>query len=166
MGLFPGGSLTVHDHTSITLGGALSQASMPAGVPVQAVNATFSTLATNSTGTYADTGLTATITPQSVNNKVLVIVDVPVGKDTNNTACDLELFRGAVNISGLAQNTGSTGSAAVNFVGTHSLSILDSPASVSPQTYKVQFASHGSSPNAYAQAGGSWSSITLIEVRP
>ena len=45
------------------------------GKVLQVVHATYSTLVTNSTTTYTDTGLTASITPSSTSSKVLIIVN-------------------------------------------------------------------------------------------
>ena len=44
-----------------------------AGAVVQVVNATYNTQASSTSTSYADTGLTASITPSSASNKVLVL---------------------------------------------------------------------------------------------
>jgi flagellar biosynthesis GTPase FlhF len=50
----------------------------------------------NATNVYADTGLTATITPSASSSKVLVFVSqAGVGKETTNTQVALRLMRGA-----------------------------------------------------------------------
>jgi hypothetical protein len=74
---------------------------------LQVVQGTTSTAATNATSTYADTGLTATITPQSSSSKILVLVN-QVGGDKNvlNTqnAIALRLMRGASQIALIAHS--------------------------------------------------------------
>ena len=54
--------------------GSASAVQASSGRVLQVVNATTSTNASNSTNVLADTGLTASITPSSASNKVLVIV--------------------------------------------------------------------------------------------
>ena len=71
----------------------LSKASLPTGSVLQVVNATYSTYTTTSSSTFADTGLTATITPTSATSKILVLLNVNgVAKETGNTGCALRLF--------------------------------------------------------------------------
>jgi len=136
-----------------------------AGAIVQVVSATYSTQQTSTSSTYADTGLTATITPRSASNKILVLVSqASVAKDTNDTGVNVILLRDAVTISTLAIIAGYTNSAAANNIGTVSTAYLDSPATTSATTYKTQFASNMNSANAVVQANGAMSTITLIEV--
>ena len=55
--------------------------SLPAGVGgkvLQVVNAHTGTQATSNSTTYADTGLTATITPSSTSSKILVLMTMMV----------------------------------------------------------------------------------------
>jgi hypothetical protein len=54
--------------TIITTAGVPSSA-MPAGSVLQIINATYSTETSNSSSTYADTNLTATITPTNASSK-------------------------------------------------------------------------------------------------
>jgi len=62
----------------LTVAGGVPSWATPAagggGKVLQVVNATYATSTTNSTSTYADTGLSATITPSSASSKVLVLV--------------------------------------------------------------------------------------------
>jgi hypothetical protein len=44
------------------------------GAVLQVVNATYSTYTSSSSSTFADTGLTASITPSATSSKILVIV--------------------------------------------------------------------------------------------
>jgi hypothetical protein len=136
-----------------------------AGAIVQVVSATYSTQQTSTSSTYADTGLTATITPRSASNKILVLVSqASVAKDTNDTGVNVILLRDAVTISTLAIIAGYTNSTDANNIGSVSTAYLDSPATTSATTYKTQFASNGNNANAYVQANGAMSTITLIEV--
>jgi hypothetical protein len=146
--------------------GALSWAG--AGKILQVVNATYSAIASNSTSTFADTGLTATITPVSASNKVLVIVNQSsCGKATGNTSLQLMLLRGSTNILRFEDLAGFTNSTATNYIGTCSACYLDSPTTTSAVTYKTQFASAANNAIVYVQNvynNNSFSTITLLEV--
>jgi hypothetical protein len=132
---------------------------------VQIVNATYSTEVTSSTNTYVDTGLTATITPTSASNKILVIVSQSgVAKFTNNTWAAIRLVRGATTLIGIEANAGRTGNNNANVIGGVSCNYLDSPATTSATTYKTQFTSAQNLAEVYVQINSSTSTITLIEV--
>lgn len=134
---------------------------------VQIVTATTSTTGTSTSNVYADTGLTATITPTSASNKVLVLVfQSGVGKNTGNTYCQIKLVRGVTDLIVITGDAGLNGGASSNFVGTCSAVYLDSPATTSATTYKTQFASGANIANAFVQADSSVSTICLIEVTP
>jgi hypothetical protein len=139
------------------------------GKVLQVVNATYSTLTTSSSSTFADTGLTATITPTSATSKILVLVNqCGCGKESNNTNMYLRLLRSGSTIVNIERLAGNNGSTASNFFGSISSSYLDSPATTSATTYKTQFASYGNNALVYTQvdSGGvaSTSTITLMEI--
>lgn len=138
-----------------------------AGAVLQIVNATYSTSATNSTNTYADTGLSASITPTSATSKILIIVhQVGCGKENGNTGSkvQLKLLRGSTDICTFESSAGFTLTDIRNYVGTCSTSYLDSPASTSSITYKTQFRNGVNAASVLVQAGGETSTITLMEV--
>ena len=87
---------------------------------------------------YGDVGLTATITPQANTNKVLVVTMNACGKTAGNASNGvfLQLLRGATVISTYSFGL-FTGTAIVN-VGSLDMTVLDSPATTSATTYKVQ----------------------------
>lgn len=132
---------------------------------VQAVQGTHSTQATNDTSTYADTGLTATITPTKSTNKIRVTVTVGgCAKDTGNTELQLRLRRDSTTIAQMGSNIGNTASAATIWVGSQCITYLDSPASTSALVYKVQFASSANVARAYVQGNSALSVILLEEI--
>jgi hypothetical protein len=158
-------ALTIDTSQNITTTNKLASASMPTGSVLQVVNATYSTQTSTTTNTYIDTGLTATITPKFSTSKILVIVDVSdVGKDTNNTYVSLRLLRGATSILTFTNQAGWTSSTASNDVGSCSANYLDSPATTSATTYKVQFNSVSNNANVYVMISNSTSTITLMEI--
>jgi hypothetical protein len=162
-------SPAVSGTTTLTLpvanGTIITTGSPQSGGVIQVVNATYSTQTSTTTNTYIDTGLTATITPKFSTSKILVIVDVSdVGKDTNNTYVSLRLLRGATSILTFTNQAAWTNSGASNDVGSCSANYLDSPATTSATTYKVQFNSVQNNANAYVMISNSTSTITLMEV--
>jgi len=137
------------------------------GKVLQVVNATYSTNVSNATSTFADTGLTASITPTLATSNILVIVNqVGLGKATGTTSGVMgRLVRGATTIvSEFVGNGGYTGTNATNYFGGAGLSYLDSPATTSSTTYKTQFKNFENTSAVYAQNENASSSITLIEI--
>ncbi len=103
-----------------------------------------STATTITSTTMTDIGLSVSITPSSATNKVLVMAWVPVQSfretDTNNGG--LRLVRGSTAITAAAGvMNGSTGGTVAGLTASRSvitLMYLDSPATTSSTTYKVQ----------------------------
>jgi hypothetical protein len=136
---------------------------------LQVVNASTATAATNSTSTYADTGLTATITPQSASSKILVMVDQggcmkEVGN--LNNALGLRLMRGVSEVSVFASQIGDNLTNSRNVVGNVTTQYLDSPATTSATTYKTQLRNSGIAAASVAvqYASINTSTITLMEI--
>jgi hypothetical protein len=134
---------------------------------LQVVNATYSTAVTNSTNTYADTGLTATITPIFSTSKILVIVtQAGIYKDAGNSqsGVDIQLLRASTVIYKVATNYGYTNSTLVNIVGSANGNYLDSPATTSATTYKTQFRNNTNAALVGVNDSSTVSSITLMEI--
>lgn len=131
----------------------------------QIVTGNYAVETANSTTTYADTGLTATITPEKSTSQILVLVSqATVGKGTGNqqSCCNLKLFRGASELT-FKGNLAFTDTNIINFCDA-SFMYLDSPATTSATTYKTQFANKVASASAIVQSLSSSSRIVLIEV--
>lgn len=134
------------------------------GNVIQVVNATYSTQVTNSTTTNADSGLTATITPKFSTSKILCIVSMAglYNGGTASLGTQLQLIRGSTNIIQFARYTNYASGVLFTQAGTN---YLDSPATTSATTYKVQFCkSDGTAGTVSVQQNGDTSTITLIEV--
>jgi hypothetical protein len=140
------------------------------GKVLQVVNVTYDTEVANSTTTYADTGLEATITPSSATSKVLILVEQNgIAKNNADTAVKLRLMRGATELYQFEASAAYTGSNAYNYVGGSGTNYLDSPATTSATTYKTQFARTTATGAAFLQIDGaagtnSTSTITLMEI--
>jgi hypothetical protein len=144
----------------------LAKASLPTGSVLQVVQASTSTSVTNSTATFSDTGLTASITPTSATSKILVLVSqscYKTGGNANNCV-DVKLLRGATDLGNLIYAFGYTGTAII-FYGTGSFQYLDSPATTSSTTYKTQFRNNaGVAAVGVQQDNLGISTITLMEI--
>jgi hypothetical protein len=134
------------------------------GKVLQVVQGDYATSTTSSSSTYADTNLTATITPTSATSKILVMYSISARKDTQNSqnAVNFKLLRDATSIS-IRQSMGYTGTAIQNYfyVGSN---VLDSPATTSATTYKVQFGSDNNTAQVTVQGSNDLSTIILMEI--
>jgi hypothetical protein len=136
------------------------------GTVLQVKNAEYSTQATSTTTTYADSGLTLAITPSSTSSKVLVQISQSFGRDDGNSlnSVGMKLFRGATDLGVFATRAGFTNSA-IYQSGTIAYNYLDSPATTSATTYKTQFNNAlVAAANAYTQYVSAKSTITLTEI--
>lgn len=138
------------------------------GKVLQVVYASTNTGTTNSTNTYADTALTRSITPSASTSRVLVLVTMAgLTKSAGNSgnALGLRVLRGGTTIhetdalmmlNSTAQEVWGTSFAA---------NIVDSPATTSATTYKVQLKNlfNGASVSA-GYGNNNASTITLIEI--
>jgi hypothetical protein len=137
------------------------------GKVLQVVNATYATAASTSSATFADTGLTATITPSATSSKVLVLVTHSgVGGSSNGVQGRTRLNRGGTTITSLDSFTAYGVSTGEIYIGSLAINYLDSPATTSATTYKTQFASGSGTFNLQIGASGntSTSTITLLEI--
>ncbi len=139
------------------------------GKVLQVVNATYSTQTATTSTTFADTGLTATITPTSSTSKVLVLVNHSGNSryaGSANGAMELQLLRGSTSIITFEKYFGYNGSSIEINGGATTTSYLDSPATTSATIYKTQLriAGGGTTGTFAVQANGGTSTITLIEI--
>lgn len=144
-----------------------------AGNVLQVVQGTTSTLVTVASTTYADSGLSASITPTSANSKILVIVQ-QVCSTLRPSALDagvvkLRLLRGDTSVYEINQAVVgfNFGAYPVEIGSSVSLAYLDAPSTISATTYKTQGAGVYVSNTAYLNGttqGGSSSTITLMEI--
>tara|TARA_R100001086_G_scaffold183976_1_gene102716 strand:+ start:238 stop:732 length:495 start_codon:yes stop_codon:yes gene_type:complete len=144
-------------------------AAIPTGKVLQVVNGFTYTKVQSTSTTYADTGLTASITPSSTSNKVLVIINQGMVKSTHNTYGGLKLLRDSTELGFIGDLICYTGASDYNVNGA-SASFFDNPSSTSSLTYKTQFANVPGTGNVDVQPDSSSStergrgSITLMEI--
>ena len=147
------------DATGATVTGAI-------GKVLQVINATTTTETASSSTTYADTNLTAAITPASTSNTVLVLVhQTGLLKNSSDNAGKIQLLRDATAIGMFENDFGRDGGTGLNIVGGSGYCKLDSPSSVSELTYKTQFAcSVTAASSVGVQHNSCVSSMTLMEI--
>jgi hypothetical protein len=147
--------------------GTLGKARLPTGSVLQVVSVNAGGTATSSaSSTYADiSGLSVSITPSSSTSKVLVIVNVTgCKKETNNTYLALKLLRGSTSILDFEKEGGYNNASTIQEFGGVGCSYLDSPATTSSTTYKVQLASVTNVGNVSVNNSAGYSSITVMEI--
>ena len=170
-GLSVGGLGSGVVNTATLADGAAVGSKLGAGSVIQAVSATTTSTVQNTTDTYADTGLSATINI-SAGSKVLIMcvlhLDVERSSSTNSR-CAIKLLRGSTDIFAPPsnKNVGIEGasSAMVMFLPLH-FSFLDTGASTGSNTYKLQgrVTSSGNSPRVRFQDASNPSTMTLLEI--
>ena len=142
--------------------------SLPAGIGgkvLQVVNATYSTEVESNSVTAVDTGLTASITPSSSSNKILIDARISgCGKETNDTYLRIYLQKDNSNLILMDEGGGYTGDSGANRVGTVATTYLDSPSTTSTITYKCVFRSEQNSARVIVNDESSVSTITLMEI--
>ena len=158
---------------SYLLDGSITKAKMgsgstwaPVGTVVQVVQGSYATETSSSSSTFADTGLSASITPTSSTSKILVLVNHSVNHKSAGSvdnSLSLRIVRGSTTISTFTDYLGYTNSALLlNF--SSSFSYLDSPATTSATTYKTQFASTFNSNQVRICQNNTPATITLLEI--
>ena len=130
-------TMIIDGTNGLTFNNATTQAS--AGQVLQVVNYNGSGYTTTSSSTFTDIpSLSLAITPKFSTSKILVITTVIAGKSTGNTYVGLRLVRDSTTISTFSDVSAWTNSS-VETTSPTSYTYLDSPATTSATTYKVQF---------------------------
>ena len=139
---------------------------MPAGSVLQVVQGVYSTQTTISATAYTDSGLSASITPSSTSNKILITWTTHAALTNGSTrgwGCKLLRNSTAVYTEGTNYRTygdQNTGDIRLTTAQSH----LDSPSTTSAITYKVQVSAHNTAGTQFNQAS-SETQITLMEIQ-
>lgn len=147
-----------------------STAGVTRNAVLQVVNYNLTSYAvSSSSSTYADTGLTVSITPSATTSKILVLVSINGiynASGANSTA--IRLMRNATALTEIESVAGYMPGVTEKGVGGSSISYLDSPSTTSSTAYKIQIASTYATGTVYFNATGSGknctSSITVMEI--
>jgi len=129
------------------------------GTVLQVINGTVASQTSTTSTSYVTTGLSASITPQSTNNKILIIYN-GYGYCSGSGQMVTNIYR---NSTPLASGTyGFTENNGTSLVAALATNYLDSPSTTSSITYTVYFKSV--SGTVYVQIDSIPSSITLMEI--
>ena len=134
---------------------------------LQVVSATYSTSTSSSTTSYADTGLSVSITPSSSSSKVLIIVDqAGCYKSTGSSgnALSLKLLRDSTDLVDFLKGGGFTNTNSDLIFGNTGYVYLDTPATTSATTYKTQFKNDTAASAVFVQVNSAVSTIAALEV--
>jgi len=135
-----------------------------AGKILQVVYAQTTTAVSNSTTTYVNIGITALITPLFTTSKIVIIGCITgIYKTAVNTYGNFRLMRNGINTGFFAYGVAYTNSIAEAYAQVP-ISFLDSPASISQQTYTVEFNNNGGAGVVATNSTNSLSSLILMEV--
>lgn len=163
--------------------GAIEKADLPIDSVLQVVSTVKTDTFTTTSGSYVDvTGLSVSITPTSSSNKILVLFQINGSQEVGAGRASLKLLRDSTVIdAGSASGSrtpalGGFSSADVSIPSAPvSGNFLDSPATTSSTTYKIQLAMTAGSGTAYinrtAQDADSSnqirmaSTITVMEIK-
>lgn len=137
---------------------------LSAGHIVQVVQGSTNTAMTSASTSYADTGLTATITPTSTSSKILVRISQHYRFDRYGFS--LKIMRGSTNVHAPTNNYMIYNSDANADQRQHvNYEVIDSPSSTSALTYKTQvILATSATVNLQLQGNDFYSFMTLMEI--
>jgi hypothetical protein len=151
-------------NASVINAGTLAKARLPSGSVLQVVQATFSTEDDISSVSYVASSITASITPSSASNKVLIFVSTTMQNTGNAVSCFSTLFRNATTNLGSGSETAMIENFSVEAFDVQPTQImyLDSPSSTSSVAYAVY--AKANSNNVRIGKGNIRSTIILMEI--
>ena len=140
----------------------LNTSSLPAGSVLQVVEGTRTDGTNTSSSSYVDAGLSASITPKSSNSKVFVVVAAGFGNTTSSANNNIRILRGSTEVRSFSR----VGFNGAGYAHAHQIfTILDSPATTSATTYKVQYMTDTGNLRINDNSGDtSVATITLMEI--
>ena len=167
LGVGTNGQVLTADSTAST-GLKWANAAAGGGKVLQMVTATNNTSKGIFNSTYVDTNLTASITPTLNTSTILILITTTIecnpGGDRTSMGAGARIVRDSTTIytNDKILEQSQTGNQQI-LAGGMSIVYLDSPATTSSTTYKLQGNAIGSSPATYFNKSGP-STITLLEI--
>ena len=140
-------------------------ANLPAGSVLQVVQGSTSVQVNTTSATFTDTGLSVSITPSSASSKVFVMaVHQGCGKYGANNSLALNLLRDSTQIHTGGTKGVNSNDTGESWVGSYTLSYLDSPSTTSAVTYKTQLSNVTGSGTVRVQSSDGVSTIVAMEI--
>ena len=146
-------AITINGNGTVTGFTALPDSAMASGSIIQVVSATSTTSQSTTSYDWADTNLSASITPASSSNKIMILVQHPFRMHRSgeyDTHAGIQLLRGTTVIQETRERRGggksemimgvATSASSAYYAGHHIIQFLDSPSTTSSTTYKTQYA--------------------------
>lgn len=149
---------------STTASGLKWAAAAGGGKVLQVVNSYTDNNSSSTSTTYADTNLTASITPSATTSKILVIASQSYNTSSQGLRIGLKLFRGSTEIQAGGEYYGYSSAGGETITGHATFHHLDSPSTTSATTYKTQFNNAGNSGTVRVNYLNMRSYITLMEI--
>ena len=145
--------------TTASSGQSIPKAALPTGSVLQVVTLTGASNTTTSSSTFIDTGLTLSITPTSATSKILVFYNA-LTSQTGASIKDapMQLLRNST----VLVSSNPYFNTLTEALTTSGNNYLDSPATTSATTYKIQVKCNNSS--SVLVYGSTYSSLTLMEI--
>lgn len=159
-------TLTLPAETGTVLSSA-SNSNFPAGSVLQVVSANYSTQSSTTSTSGTDTGLSASITPSSASNKILVLHGGATHQATNPSLSgpSFWLTDGSNNIlSNFGLNGGGFGTSSAGNWSSYSMAFLHSPNTTSSFTYKIRVKTYNASSTIYWCWNDTEMNLTLLEI--
>ena len=139
----------------------LDNSDFPLGKVNQVLGNVLTTQAQTTSNSYADTGLTVSITPTASTSKILIIAQINV-RITSDNHIRIKLVRGSTDLQENAYFFFSQGTHTKGISG--SFVFLDSPSANTEQVYKFQYRSRDNGETVAVSPDGSASNMIVQEV--
>lgn len=156
--------------TTGSSGQSIPKAALPTGSVLQVVQTTTSSSTSTTSSSYVDaTGVSVSITPTSSTSKILILCDLAIYIQSDNaTIGGVRIVRDSTAVYTNDRYAQDSVSANVGYGFQGTFVYLDSPATTSSTTYKVQIKRTSSAGTSYNFAlnslTGQISSITVMEI--
>jgi len=138
-------------------------AAISTGKVLQVVTATHSTQESTSSTSFVASSLTASITPSSSSNKVLIMVSGTQNTSGNSSECITTIYRGSSTNLGSSYGISYAYSGAGSSHSGISMNVLDSPSTTSATSYTMYFRATEAHSQTVQNAGAK-STIILLEI--
>ena len=145
----------------------LNKLALPTASILQVIQTVSTTFDSSNSTSFVASSLTASITPSSTSNKVLIFANATLGGSGTNSQPIITIYRNATtNLGDATRGFAQAYNSAGGIQESSSIMYLDSPSSTSSLTYKTQ-AKISTTANAgeiKVQADNFTDTITLIEI--